>query len=115
MRQSGKKAMVARMEAAETGAGMLSPGVLRVPLIHNSPPWQTFIHILTPHGCAQWSFHPSTSPLSLNGHPCGAMFTKPASFLTLERKRNSLVLSGTFFSARIELCKLNIECKSTDN
>lgn len=42
----------------EKGADMLSPGVL----IHNSPPWQTFIHILTPHGCAQWSSRPSTSP-----------------------------------------------------
>lgn len=46
----------------ETGADMLSPGVLRVLLIHNSPPCQTFIHILTPHGCAQWSSRPSTSP-----------------------------------------------------
>ncbi|CAJ1077248.1 Hypothetical predicted protein [Xyrichtys novacula] len=41
----------------ETRADMLSPGAL----IHNSPPWQTFIHILTPHGCAQWSSRPSTS------------------------------------------------------
>ena len=46
----------------ETEADMLSPGVLRALLIHNSPPWQTFIHILTPHGCAQWSSRPSTSP-----------------------------------------------------
>lgn len=45
----------------ETGADILSLGVLRVLLIHNSPPWQTFIHILTPHGCAQWSSRPSTS------------------------------------------------------
>lgn len=36
----------------EAGGEMLSPGVLRVSLIHNSPLWQTFIHILTPHGCA---------------------------------------------------------------
>lgn len=45
----------------KTETDMLSPGVLRVLLIHNSPPWQTFIHILTPHGCAQWSSRPSTS------------------------------------------------------
>lgn len=52
----------------ETGADMLSTGAL----IHNSPLWQTFIHILTPHGCAQWSSRPLHLSLSLNGHPCGA-------------------------------------------
>lgn len=45
----------------DRGADMLSPGVLWELLIHNSPPWQTFIHILTPHGWAQWSSRPSTS------------------------------------------------------
>lgn len=67
----------------ETGADMLSPGVLRVLLIHNSPPWQTFIHILTPHGCAQWSSRPCTSPCLSMDTPCGATFTDAASFSLL--------------------------------
>lgn len=52
-------------------------------LIHNSPPWQTFIHILTPHGCAQWSSQPSTSahlsmdsPAEINS-AAGTVFFSP--------------------------------------
>lgn len=72
----------------ETGADMLSPGVLRVLLIHNSPPWQTFIHILTPHGCAQWTSCPSTSPCLSMDTPVAQRSVSPspadASFFTFE-------------------------------
>lgn len=50
-----------RMEWRRQGGWHALSGVLRELLIHNSPPWQTFIHILTPHGWAQWSSRPSTS------------------------------------------------------
>lgn len=60
----------------ETGADMLSPGVL----IHNSPPWQTFIHILTPHGCAQWSSRPSTSPCLSMDTPVARRSVSPLLF-----------------------------------
>lgn len=50
-----------RMERRRQGGWHALSGVLRELLIHNSPPWQTFIHILTPHGWAQWSSRPSTS------------------------------------------------------
>lgn len=49
------------VKVKESGADMLSPGVLGVLLIHNSPPWQTFIHILTP----PWLHSMEFSPLHL--------------------------------------------------
>lgn len=81
---------------------------------HIDPPW-----------LRSMEFSPLHLSLSLNRHPCGAMFSEPASFLTLEtadglrEKRNSACGVWYFFQLQrqIELCKLNIECrtKSTDN
>lgn len=96
----------------ETEADMLSPGVLRVLLIHNSPPWQTFIHILTPHGCAQWSSRSSTSlPLSMDT-PVERRSVSPLSCFTLETveagtENTLLVLDTSSFSVGISDVRLN--------
>lgn len=85
------------------GVDVLAPGAL----IHNSPPWPTFIHILTPHGCTQWRSRPRRLCLTLNGRPCGGTFRELLLFIFRAMK----TLRG---ERRARFCALFVDCFQSD-